>query len=110
MIGGSDAQSLKKLKSEGVSQLSAARERPGGFGLPLQPSTGREHDQLILLPHMTMSFCGCNFMNKYNQRTGSRMDIRVKSCVPRMFAVPDPGTSAISIDHVRDMAAVGVMA
>jgi len=38
------------------------------------------------------------------------MDIRVKSCVPRMFAVPDPGTSAISIDHVRDMAAVGVMA
>ena len=48
-------------------------------------------------------------MNKYSQRTGSRMNVRVKSCVLRMFAIPNPGTSAISVGQVRDMGADGVM-
>ena len=48
-------------------------------------------------------------MNRYTQRTGSRIDIRVESCVLRMFATPNPGTSAISVGQVRDTGAVGVM-
>jgi hypothetical protein len=48
-------------------------------------------------------------MNKYSQTTGSHIDIQAKSCVPRMFTIPDPGASAISVGQVRDMGAVGVM-